>query len=117
MYKTELIKQIARQARVSQPVARRTLNAALVAIQERLAAEDSIVLPGFGTFYIRTWPGGRVLDFPSQTWKQVGPRPTAAFRAGAVTKRLVDTKGEKRGRPRRRLKAGLNAYSTFYGAA
>jgi nucleoid DNA-binding protein len=102
MYKTELIKQIARQARVSQPVARRTLNAALATIQGALAVEESITLPGFGTFYTRTWPGGRVLDFPKRTWKQVGPRPTMAFRAGAVTKRLVDSKGEKRDRRRGR---------------
>src|SRR5687768_12963063 len=102
MYKTGLIKQIARQARVSQPVARHTLNAAMAAIQGTLAAGESITLPGFGTFYTRTWPGARVLDFRNRTWKQVGPRLTAAFRAGAVTKRLVDAKGEKRGRPRGR---------------
>jgi DNA-binding protein HU-beta len=102
IYKTELIKHIARQARVSQPVARRTLNAALATIQERLAAGDTVSLPGFGTFYTRTWPGGRVLDFPSGEWKQVGPHPTTAFRAGAVTKRLVDARGLKRGRRRGR---------------
>lgn len=99
MYKTELIKQIARSARVSQPVARRSLNAALAAIQGSLMTRESVILPGFGTFYTRTWPGGRVLDFVSGNWKQLGPKPTASFRAGAVTKRLVAAGIGRRGRP------------------
>src|SRR5262245_835661 len=100
LHKTELIKQMARQAGVSQAVARRSLNAALATIEESLAAGERIILPGFGTFYTRRWPGGRVLDFPTGAWKQLGPRPTTAFRAGAVTKRVVHARDEKRGRSR-----------------
>jgi DNA-binding protein HU-beta len=106
MYKSELIRLMARSSGVSQTVARRTLNAALAAIQQSLGAGDSVTLPGFGTFYTRTWPGGRVLDFPRGAWKQIGPRSSPAFRAGAVTKRLVDARGSRRGRPRGRPSAG-----------
>jgi nucleoid DNA-binding protein len=89
------------------PVARRALNAALEVIQGALSERESVVLPGFGTFYVRTWPGGRVLDFATGATRNIGPRPIAAFRAGAITKRMVSAQQPKRrGRPRRRSNDG-----------
>jgi DNA-binding protein HU-beta len=89
MYKTELIKRVARETRLSQPTVNAVLTASLRQIATTLAAGEPVVLPGFGTFApsrhrarsIRDVRTGRTIELPA--------RRTATFRAGAVLKGTV----------------------------
>lgn len=53
MNTTELVEQLATRLAVSKAEAKRLINAHLEAISRHLAAGDSVVLRGFGTFGIK----------------------------------------------------------------
>ena len=53
MNKTELVKQIAEKAGLSQAASKEALDAALYAIQGALKKGDSVQLVGFGTFSVQ----------------------------------------------------------------
>ena len=54
MYKTELVRRVARETGLSQRVVSRVLGASLDVIQARLATGEKITFPGFGTFYTQS---------------------------------------------------------------
>jgi DNA-binding protein HU-beta len=99
MYKTDLIRRVAKETRLRQATVNTVLTASLRQIGMALAAGEPVVLPGFGTFSpsqhraraIRDVRTGRMLTLPA--------RRTATFRAGAVLKRmLAGNQSKPRGR-------------------
>lgn len=52
MNKTELVQSVADAADLTKASAQRALEASLDAITQALAAGDSVVIPGFGTFAV-----------------------------------------------------------------
>ena len=97
MYKTDLIRTVAKETRVSQRIVRDVVTSSLTTITQTLRQGQAVVLPGFGTFYtkerkpsqVRHIRTGAVLDIPAMR--------QADFRTGEVLRRAV-RKG-KRGRP------------------
>jgi DNA-binding protein HU-beta len=98
MFKTELIRQVAKETRLSRRIVADVLDASYGAIREALRHGQEVQLPGFGTFYTRERPGGTIRRFGAKETVRVPARRVAAFRVGAVLKRAV-----RKERKRRRL--------------
>lgn len=60
MYKTEVIRRVARQTRLTQTVVADVVNAQHRLIEETLRSGEPVVFPGFGTFSARKRKGGKV---------------------------------------------------------
>jgi Bacterial nucleoid DNA-binding protein len=54
MNKTELIEVVSSKAEITKAEAGRVVNAVLDAVNEGLKADGKVVLPGFGTFEVRS---------------------------------------------------------------
>jgi DNA-binding protein HU-beta len=89
MYKTDLTKKVASEARLSQRAVSDVINATLEKIQWALRHGDKVTFPGFGTFYTRHQKEGKVRDIRSGKIITLAARRVAAFRVGAVLKRSV----------------------------
>lgn len=89
MYKTEMIRRVARETRLSQRVVAVVLAAGQRLIAERLRAGDAVRLPGFGTFYPSPRRAGTVRRIRTGRPVAVPAHTVAAFRAGAVLKRGI----------------------------
>lgn len=94
MHKTQLIKRVARETRLTQRVVGDVLSATHRLIEETLRTGKSVTFPGFGTFYASKRQGGKVRQV--RTGKEIAykGRRIAAFRVGEVLKRAV--RGERR---------------------
>ncbi len=92
MYKTELVRRVAREERLSKRVVNDALTTALKVIQQTLADGRTVTLPGFGTFYTSKKAAGKVKHI--QTGKDLSypARRRAAFRAGELLKQAVRRK-------------------------
>jgi DNA-binding protein HU-beta len=99
MYKTELVRRVARETGTSQRVVQQVLGASLDTIQAALVTGERVIVPGFGTFYPSQRQSGRVRDVRTGRPITVPARRVAAFRVGAVLKRAV----AGRPAPRRRF--------------
>src|SRR5688500_5892963 len=97
MYKTEVVRRIAQQTRLSQRVVNDALTASHRLIEEALRAGETVTFPGFGTFYASQRKAGTVRHVRTGQPVAVPARRVAAFRAGDVLKRAVAAK-RKRGR-------------------
>ena len=106
MYKTELIRRVARETRLSQRVVSDVVGTTQRLIEETLRAGQSVTVPGFGTFYTRKRPAGHIKHIRTGKLISVPARRVAAFRVGAILKRAVTDQrrkaGRRRIRPRRR---------------
>jgi nucleoid DNA-binding protein len=101
VYKTELVRHIAKRTNLSQPVVSRVLNGLAAEVAASLQRGDPVQLTNFGTFYSRPRPAGRVRDFTTGAWLDVPAGTVATFRAGAVLKKAVGAlPPARRGRPR-----------------
>ena len=96
MYKTELIRRIARETRLSQRVVADVVGATQRLIQETLRAGQRVTLPGFGTFYTRKRAAGKVKHIRTRKEITVPARRIAAFRTGDVLKRVVAGKRRRK---------------------
>lgn len=99
MYKTDLIRRVAKETGLSQTAVNAVLTASLRQIAVMLAAGDAVVLPGFGTFYPSVKQARRIRDVRTGRMIEIPARRTATFRAGDVLKRTV---AAVPGKPRRR---------------
>ena len=98
MYKTALVRRVARETGVSQRVVQQVVGASLQTIAAALAAGERVSFPGFGTFYTSHRRAGRVRSVRTGRQVEVPARRVAAFRVGEVLKRAVAAK--RRGRRR-----------------
>ena len=67
MYKTDLVRKVAKEQRLSQRVVNDALTTALDVIEQALASGQTVTCPGFGTFYTRKQPEGMVREFVPET--------------------------------------------------
>jgi DNA-binding protein HU-beta len=100
MYKTELIRKVAKETRLTQRIVSDVINQSLREIEQALRAGQSVTFPGFGTFYTRDRQEGQVKDVRTGQMVTYPARRVAAFRVGDVLKRAV--RGDRRTRGRRR---------------
>ncbi len=96
MYKTELVRRVAKNVRVTQGVAAEVLTASLKLIQEALGEGQKVVIPGFGSFYTRKRGASKARDFKTQKVVEVPAMRIPAFRPGSLLKRAARRKRGKK---------------------
>ncbi len=89
MYKTDIIKKISKETRLSQRVVGDVIDGAVKAIQQALREGRTVTIPGFGTFYTAERKAGQATNFQTGEAITYPARRVASFRAGAVLKRAV----------------------------
>jgi DNA-binding protein HU-beta len=89
MKKTEFIEAVAKKAEISKAEASRNVNAVLDVITEALAAGDSVVLTGFGTFKVRETKARNGVNPRTKAKIKIPPTKRPAFSAGAVLKKSI----------------------------
>jgi DNA-binding protein HU-beta len=87
--KEALVREIARDAKLSQPVVSRVLDGYTKAVTQALSEGHQIRLIGFGSFYTRERDASTVRDFKTGGTRKVPARRVAAFRVGDLLKRAV----------------------------
>ena len=98
MYKTEVVRRIAKQTRLSQRVVNDVLTASHRLIEEALRAGEAVTFPGCGTFYTGERKAGKVRHVRTGQTVDVPARRVAAFRVGDVLRRAVAGTGKRRRR-------------------
>jgi nucleoid DNA-binding protein len=94
MHKTQFIRQVAKETRLSQRVVSDVVNASHRLIEETLRAKKSVTFPGFGKFTKSESKGGKVRHVRSGKEITYKGRRIAQFRVGEVLKRAV--RGDRR---------------------
>ncbi len=89
MYKTEIVKRVAKETRLTQRAVSDVINATLETVQACLRRGNDARFPGFGTFYTRQRKEGKVRDIRTKRVIAVPQRRVAAFRVGQVLKRMA----------------------------
>ena len=96
MYKTDLVRRVAKETRLGQRIVSDVLDASHRLIEETLRAGETVTFPGFGTFYASQRQAARVRSVRTGEPVEVPARRVAAFRAGAVLKRAVAGKRRRK---------------------
>ena len=76
MYKTDIVRSVAKETRLSQRVVNEVLTESLHAMTQALGRGQTVVLPGFGTFYtkerkasqVRHIRTGEPMTIPAMPW-------------------------------------------------
>ncbi len=89
MYKSEIIKKVARDTRLSQRIVSDVVSATLREMTLSLSKADTVTFPGFGTFYTRMRPRSEARSFATGKTINVPEMRLAAFRAGELLKKAV----------------------------
>jgi DNA-binding protein HU-beta len=89
MYKTDVVRRVAKDTRLSQRIVSDVLNATLKEVIQALVKVDKVVFPGFGVFYTRYRPESEGRSFKTGRTIKVRAMRLAAFRAGELLKRAV----------------------------
>jgi DNA-binding protein HU-beta len=89
VHKQEFIRRVSDETFLSQRVIDQVLEGSLKDIQDTLKSGGDVRFPGFGIFYTRQQPAGKVKSIRSGKTIQVPARRVAAFRVGALLKKAV----------------------------
>jgi DNA-binding protein HU-beta len=95
MYKTDLIKQVAKRTRLSQRDVGDVVSASLEVIQRSLQKGQKVQLSGFGTFYARKRGASQGRNFTTGELIEVPAMQLPGFRAGAILRAAI-----RSGKPR-----------------
>lgn len=89
MYRTDLVRQVARQTGLSQRRVAAVLRASEGCIQQALSDGQTVTLAGFGSYYTREQLEGTIRSARTGRAVRVPAHRVAAFRVGAVLRRAV----------------------------
>src|SRR5438132_796613 len=107
MYKSELVRRVSRETRLSQRIVSDVVNESLKTVQAVLRDGQNVVFPGFGSFYTSDRKEGRVRHIRTHQTVTVPARRVAAFRVGETLKKAVrNSTGEKAGKRGRKSLRG-----------
>jgi DNA-binding protein HU-beta len=95
MYKNEFIKRVSDETHLSERFISQVLTASLMVSQQTLKTGQDVRLPGFGVFYTRVHPAGKVKSIRSGKTLTLPARRVAAFRVGGLLKKAVARKPKK----------------------
>ena len=98
LYKTELVRRVAKETRLSQRVVSEVLETAQATIKLALRQGTNVTFPGFGTFYTRERGERTVRHIRTGEPLTVPAGRQAAFRAGEHLKHAVSLAPRHRGR-------------------
>lgn len=88
MFKSEFIKEIAREADFTQAETARFLEAFQKVVTDALAEGDEVMLTGFGCFSVRRKPARTMLSFGKEI--EVPAKKSIVFKAGRTLKDAVN---------------------------
>ena len=89
MNKTELVAAIANKAELTKKDSAAALEALTAAIREALQAGDKVVLPGFGTFEVRTRAAREGRNPQTGEKTSIPEKKVPGFKAGKALKEAV----------------------------
>jgi DNA-binding protein HU-beta len=89
VHKQEFIRRVSDETFLSHKVISQVLAGSLKVIQDTLRSGGDVRLPGFGVFYTRQQPAGKVKSIRTGKTVTVPARRVAAFRVGALLKKAV----------------------------
>ncbi len=98
MYKTDIVRSVAKETRLSQRIVNEVLSSSLGVITAALRDGGSVVLPGFGTFYTRERRASRVRDIRSGEVLDIPTMRQADFRVGELLRQAVRKAPRRRSR-------------------
>ncbi len=98
MYKTDLVRKVAKETRLSQRIVGDVLSESLAQIAEALSRGQSVVLPGFGTFYTKDRKEGQVQHIRTRELIPIPAMRQADFRVGELLRQAVRRGKGQRGR-------------------
>ena len=98
MYKTDIVRIVARETRLSQRVVGEVLAGSLAAITAALREGQPVVLPGFGTFYTKERKPSTVRHIRTGEPLAIPAMRQADFRAGELLRQAVRKAPHRRGR-------------------
>ena len=98
MYKTDIVRSVAKETRLSQRIVNEVLSSSLSTITAALRDGGSVVLPGFGTFYTRERKAGTVRHIRTGEPLAIPAMSQADFRVGELQRRAVRKAPRQRGR-------------------
>ncbi len=87
--KTELVRRLARETRLSQGVVTDVLTTFERQVKDGLRDGHTVQLMGFGSFYTRDRAEGRVRNLQTKEMMTVPASRVAAFKAGDLLKRAI----------------------------
>ena len=100
VYKTEVVRSVAKETRLSQRVVNEVVESTHAAIKLSLRQGNTVTFPGFGTFYTRERGERTVRHIRTGEAIAVPAGRQAAFRAGEHLKHAVSLEPRRRGRRR-----------------
>jgi DNA-binding protein HU-beta len=89
MYKTDVVKRVARETRLSQKIVSDVLDASQRLIEEALRAGETVVFPGFGKFATSRRQAGKVRHIRTGKIVEYPARTVAVFKVGEYLRRAV----------------------------
>src|SRR5947209_6430362 len=89
VYRTELIRRLSRETRLSQEVVSDVLNALEREVKQALASGDAVQLTGFGSFYTRKRAESRVPSIQTGEMMTIPAGRVVGFRAGELLKKAI----------------------------
>ena len=98
MYKTDLIRRVAKETRLSQRIVDDVVSESLERITQALRDGQSVVLPGFGMFYTKERKAGTVRHIRIGESLEIPAMRQAALRTGELLRRAVRKAPRQRGR-------------------
>jgi len=98
MYKTDLIRNVAKETRLSRRIVDDVVRASLDAISQALRDGQTVVLPGFGTFYTKERKASTVRHIRTGEVIEIPALRQADFRVGDLLRRAVRKAPRRRGR-------------------
>ena len=97
MHKTDVVRRVARETRLSQRDVLDVINATHRLIEETLRDGRSVTFPGFGSFRISERQGGKVKHVKTGEVIDYPARRIATFHVGDILKRAVRGEHRRRG--------------------
>ncbi len=98
MYKTDIVRSVAKETRLSQRIVNEVLSSSLSAIAAALRDGGSVVLPGFGTFYTRERKASQVRSIRTGEPLAIPALRQADFRVGELLRQAVRKAPRRRSR-------------------
>jgi DNA-binding protein HU-beta len=114
VYKTELVRRVSRETRLTQRVVSDAVSATLKTIQAALREGQEVRFPGFGSFYTSNRKESRVRHIKTGQPVTIPARRVAGFRAGRFLKRAVRKVAAEKPAPKSREKRSLRGLLKRY---
>ncbi len=98
MYKTDVVRTVAKETRLSRRIVDDVLRETLTTVTQALRDGQTVVLPGFGTFYTKERKAGQVRHIRTAELIDIPAMRQADFRVGELLRQAVRKAPRRRSR-------------------